>query len=31
MLGFLVPQYGHGLVLCHARMVFLVCFMVCLP
>lgn len=31
MLGFLVPQYGHGLVLCHfltcGRMMFLVCFM----
>ena len=35
MLGFLVPQYGHGLVLCHflvcGWMVFLVCFMVCFP
>ena len=33
MLGFLVPQYGHGLVRRHflARNVIPVCFMVCLP
>lgn len=31
MLGFLVPQYGHGLVLCHFLACDVVCFMVCLP
>ena len=31
MTGFLVPQYGHGLVLCHFLACDVVFFMVCLP
>jgi hypothetical protein len=31
MPGFLVPQYGHGLVLCHFLACDVVFFMVCLP
>lgn len=31
MLGFLVPQYGHGLVLCHFLACDVMFFMVCLP
>ncbi len=31
MPGFLVPQYGHGLALCHFLACDVVFFMVCLP